>query len=523
MFCRAAQLVSDIARMPCGVRASSRSICFVVLCHAVVARAQLPTTQLTTLFPPAGKSGSTVEVSLAGNNLEEVNQLVFSHPGITAAPKLAPDSTADKSRSPLSNRFVVTIAASVPPGLYDVRCIGKFGASNPRAFAVDTLAERIEPDPAAAPSAAKELPLESATSAALHPERADFYRFAAKKGQRVLIDCWARRIDSQLEPALVLTDAAGHELAHAQTRSRRDPLLDFAVPADGSYCLKISDVLFRGGPTDFYRLTLSTRPQLDFALPPAGLPGSRGKYTIYGRNLPGGQPTDFRTFDGRPLERIEVEIQLPSGPAAQQLPEGRRLEPSQYLLDAYTYRLHVASGDSNPLNIFYATAPVVAERDPNDDPARAQKLSLPCEVFGQFYPRGDQDWYTFDAKKGEAYCIEVYSQRMGVPADPYLLVQRVVREPNGHQHSVDLAEVDDPKRWRTDDDLFETFFNPRETTRPCGSWPPRMERIACWSAICIISRGNPGYVYRLAIRRPALPIFVWWQSPNLRCCSTPIR
>ncbi len=37
----------------------------------------------------------------------------------------------------------------------------------------------------------------------------DYYKFTAKAGQRVIIDCWAYRIDSRMDPSLVLYDASG--------------------------------------------------------------------------------------------------------------------------------------------------------------------------------------------------------------------------------------------------------------------------------------------------------------------------
>ena len=46
--------------------------------------AQLPATQLSTVFPPGGQAGSSVEVTVQGSDLEEPARLDFSHSGITA-------------------------------------------------------------------------------------------------------------------------------------------------------------------------------------------------------------------------------------------------------------------------------------------------------------------------------------------------------------------------------------------------------------------------------------------------------
>src|SRR5207253_10699392 len=38
---------------------------------------------------------------------------------------------------------------------------------------------------------------------------------------------------------------------------------------------------------------------------------TKGKYLLYGRNLPGGTPAKDLAVDGKPLEQLKVEIELP--------------------------------------------------------------------------------------------------------------------------------------------------------------------------------------------------------------------
>jgi len=64
------------------------------------------------------------------------------------------------------------------------------------------------------------------------------------------------------------------------------------------------------------------------------------------------------------------------------------------------------------------------EHEPNSKPGEAQKLTLPCEVAGQFFPAGDADFYAFDAKKGDVWWIETISQRLDLPTNPFVLIQR---------------------------------------------------------------------------------------------------
>jgi hypothetical protein len=101
------------------------------------------------------------------------------------------------------------------------------------------------------------------------------------------------------------------------------------------------------------------------------------------------------------LEQLSVEIELPGDSLSQQrLSTSLQVKPMEAMLDGVEYRLLSDEGISNPVLLTFATAPIVKEAEPNDNPSKAQKVSVPCEYVGQFYPRGDRDWLSFEAKKG---------------------------------------------------------------------------------------------------------------------------
>ena len=62
---------------------------------AQLATAQLPTARLLSVFPPGGAAGSSVEVTVAGSDLDEAAALVFSDPRVTG---LLVPGTADHSK-----------------------------------------------------------------------------------------------------------------------------------------------------------------------------------------------------------------------------------------------------------------------------------------------------------------------------------------------------------------------------------------------------------------------------------------
>ena len=301
---------------------------------------ELPVTRLDTILPPGGQAGQQVQVAITGADLDEAKALQFSAPGITAEPK-------DKG-------FIVKIAPDVRPGIYDVRVSGLLGLSNPRAFVVDDLPQTAKAGANSSVEAALELPLDSTIAGAATASAADYYKFTAKKGQRLFLQCEAAEIDSRMAPVMTVLDAAGHELE----ASRREGLLDFTAPADGAYLLKLHDLAFGGGPEFFFRLTLTTGPHLDFVFPPCAKPGTKGKFTLYGRNLPGGTPANLTGHDGKPLEKLEVEIDVP---ATVDTHADGLSKPAAAALDGFSYRL-TSPHASNPVFIGFTNEPVVTEQ-----------------------------------------------------------------------------------------------------------------------------------------------------------------
>ena len=49
-------------------------------------------------------------------------------------------------------------------------------------------------------------------------------------------------------------------------------MIDFTAPADGTYYVELHDFLYVGSGEYYYRLSIDSRPHLDFVFPPAGLP-----------------------------------------------------------------------------------------------------------------------------------------------------------------------------------------------------------------------------------------------------------
>jgi len=392
----------------------------------LVTSAQLPVIRLHTVLPAGGQAGTTFEVTVSGADSDELTGLRFTDTNITARPKVVAETGLVEP-----NKFLLTIASNALRGSCEVRAVGRFGISNPRAFTVGIYNEVVERGDNHAATSPMDVAVGTTINAQADANAFDYFRFTASKGQRVLIECHARVIDSRMEPLMVLYDRAGREL----DRARNHELINFVAAENGTNVLKVSDLLYRGGPEYFYRLTLHSGARIEFILPPSAVAGTTNKHTIYGWNLPGGTPVTNTAVGGKPLEKLEVEVVAPSAAESQANRSAASLG-----IEGFQYRLKTGAQVSDPVFIGLSSAPVLLEVANNDRGETAQQLSLPCEIAGQFYPAGDQDWFSFEAKKGNVYWLEILSERLGAPTDPMLVVQRVTKTDKGEVKATDLQE-----------------------------------------------------------------------------------
>lgn len=385
------------------------SLCVLcVLCGEI--RAQLPLIRLDRVFPLGGAAGSEVVVDIAGKDLDDVKALHFDHPGLKAE-LLKP------------NQFKVTIAADTPVGSHDVRAVGAFGISGARLFAVSkNLTEVREVEPNDSPDKAQAVPMNAAVNGTSDGNGDDYFRFPAKKGERITIDCYAFRLDSTLRATMVLSTSDGKELAQSKPYyTRTDPLLDFVAPADGDYVVRLHDAIFSGGLP--YRLVISNRPHIENVFPMAVQPGESVELIVHGRNLPGGQPAADSALQGLPLEQITLPFTAVKEPATIQRFDFINHFPSPSL-STRGMQFFPKGLDSalNPATVLYADAPVTREREPNDSADTAQVIALPTVISGRLDRPGDADWYTFTAKAGETVAVELWCERLDLPGDLFIII-----------------------------------------------------------------------------------------------------
>lgn len=485
------------------------------------AQEAVPQPRLNAVFPLGGKAGTEFELTVAGDATEGAQQLVASHPGITAAPVMTKPNRFVPEPRATDNKFAVKIAADVPPGVYEVRVANRMGITNARSFVVGDQVEAMEVEPNDDAEKAGELAINTVMNGVCDARGYDTYKFKAAKGQRLILHCAAQRLDARTDPVLTLRDAKGNLLTEAHDAVRLDPVIDFTAPADGEYFASVNDFLFSGGEEYAYRLSASAGPWIDFVDPPIATPGAAAQHTLYGRNLPGSSPAEGVVgTDGRPLEKLAVSIQAPADPAAAPPAVETLIRPAEAAVPAFTYRLQSPAGWSNAVRLALAgsaAAPVAPEQEPNDAPDKGQAVTLPAQILGRFGRIDDRDWYTFTAKKGEQFWFEVTSQRFGLPTDPTLVVQYlpvddkgqparddkgkplpaqdVVQSDDQPRPGVDMNNEPDPRRRIVSDDPGVLFTAPQD-----GTYRLLVKDLYA------SAQGHPRFVYLLTAR-PAQPDF----------------
>lgn len=490
--------------------------CLVMLAGCV-AKGQAPPV-LTTVFPAGAQAGRTVEVTVTGSGLEAVRALDCSAAGLRCE-RLEP------------TRFRLTVPAGTPAGHYDLWAVGDQGLSPPRAFAIGNRTEQLETEPNETAATATPVPLDGVVNGQLDKAGdSDHFRFEAKQGQRVIIECSAERIDSRLRAVLEVSDSTGRRLAVNRGYFGIDPLIDFQVPVDGWYVVKLQDLISSGSAEHYYRLEIDSGPRVAFCVPSVIQRGKTSRVTLHGWNLSGS--TTRATSSAAPaaassgeetaltrsvvaanladFDRIEVEIPAPLAEPTWPLPV--RQLPAQAVIDGAAFALQFRdaqrpaaiplTGGHAPVVIGVTDVPVVLDRVDNHSPASAQEIGVPCEVSGQLVTGDERDWFSMEARRGEVFFLEAFGHRIQSPVD----LQISVCDLSGER---ELAQLGDETR-----NIGGAF--PTSHLDPAGRWvcPADGRYLIAIRNLIGGLPADPRRVYRLSVRR---------EEPDFRLVAIPHR
>ena len=446
-----------------------------------VANGALPNPVLSGVFPPGGRAGTTVSVTMSGANLTDLKTLRCSHPRITT-----------ESAGP--SQFKLTIPEDAQPGLYDLQTITANGLSSIRTFVVSNREEQLEAEPNNTPDAPQRVPLDVIINGRIEKGDLDHFLFAAKQGQRVVIDCHAERIDSRLRAVLELFDAQGKRLAVNRGYFGNDPLIDFVVPADGNYVVKLFDLIYSGSADHFYRLAIDTQPRIVFATPNVIERGKTTRVTMHGWNLKEdghscpSEPDAVARGTGKSahppvFDCVAVDITPPTS----NQPEAIRLRSQQVTIEGFAYQY---PGADAPILIGVTDAPVINDQAGNQSAKTAREVAVPCEVSGQLLTGDEQDWFAINARRGEVVWIEAFGERIGSPLDL----------------EISLFDATGEKELANFRDEVRTHESPRFATShvdPTGRWiaPDDGRYLIVLRSVIGGLDADPRRQYRLSLRR----------------------
>jgi len=193
----------------------------------------------TAVYPAGGKAGEKVAVTFLGD----------------AAGPLAQEIAVPAGPLNASTRvFAADPQGTSPTGL---------------PFRISPLGNALEQEPNDEVGAATSADVALAFNGVIEkPGDVDHFRFGAKKGQVLQVECLARRLRSGLDPVVNVLRTNGQNVAGNDDARGPDSAFAFTAPEDGEYVLRVTDHLRRGRPDFVYRVELvPPAPSLALSIP----------------------------------------------------------------------------------------------------------------------------------------------------------------------------------------------------------------------------------------------------------------
>ena len=347
--------------------------------------------ELRYLFPPGGQRGQTVQLTAAGKFPKWPVTCSVDRPGLVVQPQ-------EKS-----GIFSVSVAADAAPGIYWIRLSDDSGAAAPQPFVVGTLPEHAEVEPNDTLATAQPSGNDSAPARAVVVNGrlnkggdVDLYAVLAEAGQTLVADLDAHALlASPIDTVLQLVSPAGFVYAQNDDQLGLDPRLAVKVPESGRWRVRVfgfpavadQSIGLAGNDGFLYRLTLSTGPVVDYALPLALSREGAQSIELHGWNLP--------------AERSRLNVTSSVA--------------TEHLLE------HAGLPGVLPLPIVeHASVVALCAGDDPAGPGVDLPIALPITVSGRITGRRQRDTFKFSAKQGEIIVAKVESRTLGFELDPVL-------------------------------------------------------------------------------------------------------
>src|SRR5947207_1844208 len=368
------------------------------------------------IWPVGMKRGTTATFTIDGRNLTNPRPVLFDAKGITAKVISLTDISEPKREIRLNvdtkaavpegkkqqAKVEVTASPDVAPGIHWFRLQTPLGTSNAVALDLSALPEIPAQKRSDSGMPLQQVDLPATLSGTIQePGEVHSYQFKGRASEELVFQVLAAPLGSALKSALILRDSTGKEVARAGYGRKGDAVLTYKLPSDGVYTLSITDRERGGGMTHYYRLNAGALPYVTGVFPLGVRAGQASTVKVSGVNL---------------ASNGELRVQPPA------VADGWTTVPVE---------MKTARGSPlNKLELAVGNEPEASEVEPNNNPAEAQRLTLPVTINGRIdgHIRGekstsvaeqaaDEDYFRFSARKGRHVTIEVAAARLGSPLD----------------------------------------------------------------------------------------------------------
>jgi hypothetical protein len=345
---------------------------------------------ITHTMPVAIERGKTSEIMVQGvNNFFGTYQALFDGAGISADVVMTPPAKAPAANPVVNSvKLKVTVAADAPLGVREFRLASKRGISSIGQLVIVADPVVSETSVNNTPAQAQAIKLPCVVAGRLEAiEDVDYFKFEALAGQTVTFELFCARLQDKIhdlqkhaKPMLTLYDADGRELAANDHFYFADPLLSYTIPKAGIYYLQIRESTYDGDARWVYALAATNRPYASHVYPMAANPS---------------RVIDVEPVGSAKRKKAKIAVKAPATPGIQQI------------------QLDIDGARTNPVTFIVSSLPQVLEQEPNDEPGKATRFTLPAGLNGRIGAPRDLDHFVFTAQKGKTIAFELMARRFG--------------------------------------------------------------------------------------------------------------
>jgi len=354
---------------------------------------QISYPMITHVSPVAVQRGQATDVVVEGQmNFHGVSQALFQGSGIKAEilDKPVPRPAAGPLPLVKSIKLKLTVDADAALGVRELRLASPLGLSSVGQLLIVDAPVIQEAGNNNTLAQANPLPIPGVACGKIEvAEDVDYFKFRAEAGQTFSFEVWGARLEDKihdlqkhLDPMITLFDAEGRELAASDDFYFADPQFSYTFTKAGDYFIQVRDSKYDGDPRWVYALLATDKPSVTHIYPMGGKPG---------------QMMTVEPIGSARLKRERLTFQAPATPGIHTIP------------------LDIDGSRTFPVTVVVSDLPPVQEQEPNDTPAQANRITLPCLINGRIDKPRDVDHFVFQAAKGKALRFEVKARRFGTP------------------------------------------------------------------------------------------------------------